>query len=123
MMSDCNTEPVVQLVIFKNTVMSKIQIPANLLTPGGGFGIVRSSGKTYVVPAWQLVPDDTTIDDIQVIGRNDIAPIHQPKTIQIAGSKGNAYTVSFNQFGQPSCSCVGFSYHKKCKHIAQALAM
>ena len=103
--------------------MSKIQIPANLLMPGGGFGIVRAQGKTYVAPAWIEVPTDTQISDIEVIGRYESIPILEPKTVTVTGSTGKKYLVSFDTQGRPSCECVGFTYHRKCKHIQQALTV
>jgi hypothetical protein len=91
--------------------------------PGGGFGIVRAQGKTYVAPAWIEVSADTQISDIEVIGRFESIPIYEPKTVTIMGSAGKKYLVSFDPYGKPSCECVGFTYHRKCKHIQQALAV
>jgi len=36
----------------------------------------------------------------------------------IEGSKGNKYVVLQDELGY-NCSCVGFKYHGKCKHIEQ----
>jgi hypothetical protein len=39
--------------------------------------------------------------------------------VEVTGSKGNKYTVSFDTFGQPkSCTCPQFTYRKQvCKHM------
>ena len=42
------------------------------------------------------------------------------KTWEIAGSKGNKYLVSQDDLGY-NCSCVGFKYHGKCKHIDEVM--
>lgn len=39
---------------------------------------------------------------------------------EIAGSKGNKYVVSQDELGY-NCSCVGFKYHGKCKHIDEVV--
>lgn len=98
----------------------KIQIAAHLLLPTGAFAITKVQDRTYVIPAWQEVPNGTTYDDIQVIGQRTVVPIQQPRTISITGSKGNEYTVTFDTFGRANCTCIGFSYHRTCKHIKQA---
>lgn len=40
------------------------------------------------------------------------------KTWLIKGSKGNEYVVEETDNGM-SCSCVGYKYHGKCKHIEE----
>jgi hypothetical protein len=42
----------------------------------------------------------------------------QTKTWEIEGSKGNKYVVLQDELGY-NCSCIGFKYHGKCKHIAK----
>lgn len=39
-------------------------------------------------------------------------------TWEIAGSNGNKYVVFKDELGY-NCSCVGYKYHGKCKHIEQ----
>jgi len=34
----------------------------------------------------------------------------------VAGSKGNSYTVT-EEAGELSCTCTGFKYYGKCKHV------
>ena len=41
-------------------------------------------------------------------------------TVQVAGSKGNTYTVTLGE--KPSCECTGFKFHGDCKHIKTAMA-
>ena len=39
------------------------------------------------------------------------------KSWQVAGSKGNVYTVTESN-GRKTCSCPGFTFRKTCKHVA-----
>lgn len=43
-------------------------------------------------------------------------PIPVGREFKVTGSKGDVYTVTEN-LGEWSCSCTGFKYHSKCKHI------
>jgi hypothetical protein len=47
-----------------------------------------------------------------------VNPKTEADTWQVAGSKGDMYTVSLSK-GEYKCSCTGFKYHGKCKHIDQ----
>lgn len=42
------------------------------------------------------------------------------RTVEVAGSKGNVYTVTIKANGSRSCTCVGFGFNHKCKHLALA---
>lgn len=54
----------------------------------------------------------------QDVGRGD----HQTvKEYKIKGSKGDEYTVSISDVTGNSCTCTGFTFRGKCKHIEQVL--
>ena len=40
------------------------------------------------------------------------------KTYKISGSKGNVYTITISK-DSVNCSCPGFVYRQKCKHILE----
>ena len=40
------------------------------------------------------------------------------KTYKIPGSKGNVYTITISK-DSVNCSCPGFVYRQKCKHISE----
>jgi hypothetical protein len=42
----------------------------------------------------------------------------QGRTWQVAGSKGNQYTVN-EHLGSWNCTCTGFKFHGECKHIKE----
>ena len=98
----------------------KIQIPASKVMPTGSFSIYRSDvdKRTWVIPAWIEVPTGTKWSDIELTGRKLNVPSATWQKHAVKGSKGKIYTVVIDEFNKPSCTCVGFGYHRKCKHIA-----
>jgi len=97
----------------------KIKIAANKLLLGQAFSVVKmpTSNKTYVVPAWIEVPEGTTVNDIEIIKDKESPKAHVRSVHQVLGSKGNSYEVVIDNLHGNSCSCVGFSYHRNCKHL------
>jgi hypothetical protein len=85
------------------------------------------SGKRYAISGsiWIEVTPDVT----QKMVQDAWTPLYVPKApVKVSPEKhytvessrtGEKYTVSDHGNGDWSCSCVGFSYYKKCKHIAQ----
>ena len=85
-------------------------------------------GKFYAVsgPVWIEVPDNTTLEDAKELfcwgpeARKYWDSNYSEeavKTIEVKGSKGRVYKVS-KQGDKWKCSCPGFSFRGKCKHIA-----
>jgi len=102
-----------------------IEIPLSRLMCSGAFTIIKApnSGKTYVCPAWIEVPDGTTMADIKVIrdkSYDNVATVTKRKEYAVKGSTGKTYSVVIDPKGN-SCSCTGFTFYKKCKHIEQVL--
>jgi hypothetical protein len=98
----------------------KIQIPASKVMPSGAFSIYEdSSNKTWVIPAWIEVPLGTKQSDIELTGIKVDVPTATRQKHTVSGSKGKMYTVIVDEFNKASCTCVGFEYHRKCKHIMQ----
>ena len=90
-------------------------ILANL--PSGRYAI---SGST-----WLRVPDDTVFEDLprwMVVKRAERKPqASTGRTWAVRGSKGDEYTVTQSVSDSRqiffSCTCVGYGYRRKCKHI------
>ena len=101
----------------------KIKISANKLLPGGSFSIVKMpiSNITYVVPAWIEVPENTQYSDIEIIDLDKAPKTPVKSTYEIKGSKGDIYTVVLDNINGNSCTCVGFNYHRNCKHLKSVL--
>jgi len=82
------------------------------------------SGQLYAVSgdAWIPVPEGTSQKDIHLyMTAPKILVSEQYKTNvvsqQVKGSKGNTYIVKRNSSGHWSCTCPGFGYRRRCKHV------
>ena len=82
-----------------------------------------STGKTYVVAGnqpWIEVPEGTTLDEVQWVStyKPDKGPLEtREETFVVEGSKGNKYTVKQAKNGLWNCTCAGFGFRRKCKHV------
>ena len=81
------------------------------------------NGITYAIAGsvWVEVPEGTTLDDLSqymVYKPREIAPVTGENSWSVKGSKGNIYTVKLSQ-GVYSCSCPGYGFRRKCRHIAE----
>jgi hypothetical protein len=90
--------------------------PALITTPGGTYAVFGGN--------WISVPTTTTFEEV----RNAWIPDRPKKeksvvkdvTVKISNSKGtDSYVVTY-QRGMWSCSCPGFGFRRKCKHVDQA---
>ena len=84
------------------------------------------TGQKWAVSAqhWVKVPDTMTLDRVQEYMVVDVpeAPSQSPDvaTYAVQGSKGNTYTVT-NDNGAWSCTCPGFGWRRKCRHITEKM--
>jgi len=82
-----------------------------------------ASGQRYAISGgtWILVPSDTTFDDLpkyMVVKRRESPSDASQGSWQVEGSKGDIYTVKARA-GDFTCTCAGFGWRRKCKHIAR----
>lgn len=107
--------------------MTKIKFPKKIVgilhptvvtTGNGRFMVVTTSSNK--VDGWYPVADNFGFDDAQKIFVKDQSRTQVSSkdwTWKVPNSKGNGfYTVAFDKAGW-SCSCTGFSFRRKCKHI------
>ena len=82
------------------------------------------SGKTYAVAAgtWIQVPIGSTREDLpKWMKYVPLRPTYDE--VKVEGSKGNTYTVRRDtKTGKKICSCPGFKWRGKCKHLKKAFA-
>lgn len=81
----------------------------------------NADGIRYAIAgsAWVEVPPETTFDDLpkyMVFKRPEIKRPAGEKVWRVEGSKGNIYTVKLSE-GTYTCTCPGFSFRRKCRHI------
>lgn len=77
--------------------------------------------KTYGVAGsiWIEVPSGTTLEELEdyMVYKPRKQPTeHEEKHWTVVGSKGNHYTVRLKA-GQYTCTCAGFGWRRKCRHI------
>jgi len=73
----------------------------------------------YIMPSWKMIPDDT--NEVRILWDHP-APIPTQKlegvTRTVPASNGvGTYKVLVRNDGMKSCSCPGFLYRRKCKHV------
>ena len=89
--------------------------PALANLPSGRYAVAGST--------WIRVPDDTKFEDLDKYmvyeSKRPVSPPHASvRSWAVVGSKGAHYTVRANQ-GRYTCTCPGFGWRHKCKHIEQ----
>jgi len=101
-------------MIPKDTIFSSMEGPA----------LAIFDGITYVVPGWHIVPTGTTIEEVYKhwkkirYGKIEQKPKSPINEIVISQKTGEKYTVNFD--GKYwSCTCMGFGFRGRCKHIEQ----
>ena len=99
----------------------KIKIPLSKVMPTGAFSIVTFNNKSYVTPAWQEVPMGTKFSDIEIIKPKEPKVVPYRSVHMVKGSSNSEYTVVIDTKLGNSCTCVGFQYHRNCKHIKNIL--
>jgi len=82
-----------------------------------------TTGKTFIVAGdqpWIEIPPETTLDDVKWI------PAFKPvktatggreQVFEVEGSRNSKYTVKQAANGSWNCTCVGFGFRNKCKHV------
>jgi hypothetical protein len=76
--------------------------------------ITKLLSGTYVVPTWTKVPDGTVLSDILWVRPQPTGIDRQTtKTYRV-----KSYTITvYGTSGRVTCTCPGYTYRKKCKHI------
>ena len=83
-----------------------------------------NSGQKWAISGqhWIEVPDDMTLDRVgeyMVVDDRFTPPqLTEVLTYDVVGSKGNTYTVT-NDRGAWMCTCAGFGFRRKCRHITE----
>ena len=81
------------------------------------------SGKRYAISGdvWIEVPSDTTRADLSkyMVCEPRTGPVVASDEVwEVQGSKGSKYAVRLSG-GVWSCSCPGYSFRRKCRHIEE----
>lgn len=78
--------------------------------------------KTYVVSGgiWLEVPSGTTLAEASryMVFKGWETPPHTlPTSWDVEGSRGKSYTVKLLNEGFYTCTCPGYTFRRRCKHI------
>ena len=99
---------------IRENVTAGVVVENDKLTPVGSFSITTGR-KEYPVAIIAI----RNVYKIEEAGKTLKASIKKaaPKVWKVKSSNGKeTYTVT-NNAGSWSCTCVGFQYHRRCKHI------
>ena len=88
--------------------------------------VTGRDGNRYAISGcvWVEVPPDTTFNDLpmyMVVKQREVNQDKRERSWQVKGSKGASYTVSLRK-GQWTCTCAGFGWRRRCKHVEEKKA-
>lgn len=82
--------------------------------------IVETQNGRWAVAGgqWLPIPKTVTFEMLREAWVRDVTPkkVFKPGNWKVKGSKGDSYTVT-SLDGQWNCTCPGFGFRRKCKHI------
>ncbi len=81
----------------------------------------------YIMPGWYKLNKEEELPNIEDIAFYPYKPSIRPlpaesigKVYKVLSSKGDKeYEVNYNASGSLECSCVGYGFRRKCRHIDQ----
>jgi len=84
----------------------------------------------YIMPGWYKLNKDEDLPNIEDIAFYPYKPSKRPlpegsigKVYKVLSSKGDKeYEVNYNATGELECSCPGYGFRRKCRHIDQVTA-
>ena len=84
----------------------------------------------YIMPGWYKLDKDEDLPNIEDIGYYPYKPSKRPlpegsigKVYKVLSSKGDKeYQVNYNVTGSLECSCPGYGFRRRCRHIDQVTA-
>tara|TARA_R110002096_G_scaffold343035_1_gene536061 strand:- start:18 stop:395 length:378 start_codon:yes stop_codon:yes gene_type:complete len=90
---------------------------------------MKLNGHQYIMPGWYKLSKNEAMPNIEDIAyypykpkRPNLPNIDSNKVYKVKSSKGNSYyEVKMNVSGSMECSCPGYGFRRKCRHIAETL--
>jgi len=86
-------------------------------------------GERYIMPGWYKLKPEEATPDIKDIAyypykpkKPELPNIKSNKVYKVKSSKGNSfYEVQMNNSGSLECSCPGYGFRRKCRHVTEIL--
>ena len=89
-------------------------------------------GDRYIMPGWYKLKANEATPDIKDIAYYPYKPkkanipnlpnIDSNKVYKVKSSKGNSsYDVKMNTSGSLECSCPGYGFRRKCRHVTELM--
>ena len=87
------------------------------------------NGERYIMPGWYKLSKDEELPNIKDIAYYPYKPKKEPlpnidsnKVYKVVSSKGNKeYLVQMNNSGSMECTCPGYGFRRKCRHIEEVV--
>ena len=88
------------------------------------------NGERYIMPGWYKLKPEEATPDIKDIAyypykakKPELPNIKSNKVYKVKSSKGNSYyEVKMNNSGSMECTCPGYGFRRKCRHITETIA-
>ena len=86
-------------------------------------------GERYIMPGWYKLKPDEETPDIKDIAyypykakKPNIPNIDSNKVYKVKSSRGDSYyEVKMNSSGLLECTCPGYGFRRKCRHISEVI--
>ena len=88
--------------------------------------------KKYIMPGWYELDKNEKLPNIKDIkhimpnipNKDNIPNIDSNKVYKVLSSKGDKeYEVNMNISGSLECSCMGYGFRRKCRHIEEVKSL
>ncbi len=87
------------------------------------------NGERYIMPGWYKLKPEEATPDIKDIAyypykakKPELPNIKSNKVYKVKSSRGNSfYEVQMNMSGSMECSCPGYGFRRKCRHITEII--
>lgn len=70
------------------------------------------------LPVDYIFPKSTTLQEFEWMNNFAMPAKSELRTRTVSGSKGDLYTITMYPNGKETCTCMGYQYRRKCKHIS-----
>ncbi len=87
------------------------------------------NGNRYIMPGWYKLSEDEDMPNIEDIRyypykpkKANIPNIDKNAIYKVKSSKGDKeYIVQLNSSGSLECSCPGYGFRRKCRHLTEVM--